>query len=63
MNSDAEKAVFERWGWTYDSVRRAWVAPDGYLVETDTLVTVSDLLGLRMMVHVRRVAREHGCVT
>lgn len=38
MNSDQEKRLFEQYGWTYDFIGRAWVAPDGTRLPQNELV-------------------------
>lgn len=58
MNSDQERAIFEQYGWAYNYVARAWVAPDDTRLTQDQLmdITASTLGDLSLM----KFIVEHG---
>lgn len=60
MSSDEERILFETYGWTQDTVKRVWTAPDGETISTDDLVTAAAVLGPRMEQHLIDVVRSHG---
>ena len=41
MNSDQEKAIFSQYGWEFDFIGRAWVAPDGTKLTLDSLMEIT----------------------
>lgn len=41
MNSDEEKAVFEKYGWVYNYVERRWEAPDGAFLLLDDIASIT----------------------
>ena len=58
MNSDAERRVFERWGWEYDHVTRRWTAPDGTWIALDDVVAASQtVVGEAVLL---RLIGQHG---
>jgi len=60
MNSEEEREILEGWGWEYEYVGRRWIAPDGFVLETETLVLVAEEMGEAMETRLREIAREHG---
>ena len=60
MNSDDEKKIFEFYGWEYNYVKRVWVAPDGFEVSIDDLVTASHMMGEAMERRLISIARSHA---
>ncbi len=41
MNSDQEKVLFSQYGWEYDYIGRAWIAPDGTKLSPDDLLEIT----------------------
>ena len=41
MNSDQEKAIVSQYGWEFDFIGRAWVAPDGTKLTLDSLMEIT----------------------
>ncbi len=41
MNSNQEKMIFEQYGWSYDFIGRAWIAPDGTKLSPEELMEIT----------------------
>lgn len=55
MNSQQEKVIFEQYGWVFDFIARAWIAPDGTKLTQDDLMEITadsggDLALMRLIV-------------
>lgn len=63
MNSDQERTLFERWGWTYNHVQRRWANPDETVYITLDMVvelTEDDPVGEGLLVG---LAMKYGNTT
>lgn len=61
MSSDDERFLFERWGWTFDHVRREWVGPDHIHYDGGTVpLRCEVVLAIEDVVHYTQTPEGEG---